>query len=260
MFDTVGPMDRRTPTLRTLAGTAVAAIVLSAGAGGVLAADLPQTATTLAGAAAPTPTTGPGGTDAPAGTEPAVTQPAPAEQAPDPAPPAEPAPITPDDNDLLQGILVPVGLLLAAAAVIAVIAALVRSRKPTPQSGTRRSPATPSPQASLLSTAQWINDQLSLELMAASPEAATQRWSIERSRLDNVAIGAQQQFLQTGGADWQLLGQAMSALAIALDTNVRLRTQRPPNADLIGESNTVVNRQRAELRELIMTMHPTIQR
>jgi hypothetical protein len=253
-------MDRRTPVLRTLGGTAIAAIaaiVLSAGAADALNADLPQTPAPVADAAAPPPTDGPEGTDAPAGTEPVVTEPAPVEPTPDPAPPTEPNPISPDGDDLLQGVLVLVGLLLAAAAVIAVIAAIVRSRKPASRPEPRRMATTPSPQTSLLSTSQWINDQLSLELMAAPPEAAAQRWTLERSRLDNVAVGAQQQFLETGAADWQLLGQVMSALAMALDTNVGLRAQGPPNAELIDESVTVVNRQRAELRQLIAVMQAT---
>jgi hypothetical protein len=236
---------------------AAASIGILSGCGGdrAVAGMLPAVATTTA----PPPT------EAPAPTPTEAPAPTPAEPTPDPAPPTEPNPIAPDDDDLLQGFLVLVGLLLAAAAVIAVIVAIVRSRKPAPQPGPRRTTAgagsrPPSPQTSLLSTSQWINDQLSLELMAAAPEAAAQRWTLERSRLDNVAIGAQQQFLQTGAADWQLLGQAMSALAMALDTNVQLRSQGPPNAELIDESVTVVNRQRAELRQLIVTMRPTIER
>jgi hypothetical protein len=157
-------------------------------------------------------------------------------------------------------------LIVAGAALALIVIAGVlsssRARSKTPARSGRRPGAAasrpPSPQTSLLSTSQWINDQLSMELMAAPPEAAAQRWSLERSRLDNVAIGAQQQFLQTGGADWQLLGQAVSALAMALDTNVRLRAQGPPNAELIDESVAVVNRQRAELRQLIVAMQPTI--
>lgn len=234
---------------RALVGVTAAIVALSAGPGDALAADRVDAPPTSVDVTAPTPTDTRPGTDAP---EPVVTEPAPVATTP------EPNPITPDDDDVLQGFLVLVGLLLLAVATIAVIAAIARSRRRAPGSTPPR--VTSSPQSGLLSTAQWINDQLSMELMAAAPEAAMQRWSIERSRLDNVAVGAQQQFLQSGAAEWQLLGQSVSALATALDTNIRLRAQAPANVDLIGESVTVVNRQRAELRQLIDAMRPTIDR
>jgi hypothetical protein len=50
----------------------------------------------------------------------------------------------------------------------------------------------------------------------------------------------------------------MAALAAALDTNVQLRAQDPPNPQLIDESNDVVNRQRATLQQLIVALWPTI--
>jgi hypothetical protein len=236
-----------------VAAALTASVVLLGACGGErVAAELrPAVATTPAPppteASAPTPTDVPVPTDAP---EPVVTEPAPVDP--------EPNPVLPDDGDLLQGFLVPVGLLLLAFATVAVIAAVVRSRKratsPTPPR------TTPSPQSSLVSTAQWISDQLSLELLTAAPEAAAQRWSVERSRLDNVAIGAHQQFLQTGASGWQLLGQAMSTLAIALDTTVRLRAQSPPNAESVDASVAAVNRQRTELRRLLITLASTIDR
>ncbi len=145
------------------------------------------------------------------------------------------------------------GLLLAA---VAVVTALARSKKSAPGSGS----PTASAQSSLLSTSQWIADHLSLELMVAPPAAAQQRWTIERSRLDNVAIGAQQQYLDAKDANWQPLAQAMSALAAAIDTNLQLRAQDPPNAQLVDESTAVVNRQRNAVQQLVAALKPTIDR
>ncbi len=163
--------------------------------------------------------------------------------------------------DLLIAVLIVAAIVLAAALVIAALVS--RSRK-QPARAQRRPPATPtmppSPQASLLSTSQWINDQLALELMAAPPTAALSRWSVERGRLDNVVIGAQQQHLEMGVEGWQLLAQSVSTLSTALDTNLQLRGQNPPNAQLISDSTDVVNRQRNEVRGLIAALAPTVPR
>ena len=217
------------------------------------------------------PTTIPGsaGTEAPgigdpappelAPVEPVATDPAPVDPAPvDPAPidPAPTAPVANSDDgiDTLVVVLIIGGLLLAALAIGALMS---RSKKSAASRGTSTI-SSPSPQSSLLSTSQWITDQLALELMASPPAAALQRWTTERSRLDNVAIGAQQQYLDTNGINWQSLGQTMSALAASIDTNLALRAQDPPNAQLINESTDVVNRHRAAIQQLGATLLPTI--
>ena len=142
-------------------------------------------------------------------------------------------------------------------AVIALIVALMSRKKPPTAAGTV-SP-TASSQSEILSTAQWIHDQLSLELLAAAPAAALQRWSVERTRVDNVAIRAQQQFTQGYGEAWQRLGQAMSQLGTSLDTELQLRNQQPPNAQLIQQANEVVGRRRADLQLLLTAIWPTVQ-
>jgi hypothetical protein len=260
-------VDRRPLTLRAIAVTAIATLALGACGSDGPVADLRPT-TTVAGGEAPTPTEPPAEPDAPAQPEAPVEPEAPAEPEapvePDvPAPPeattppvSEPNPVVPDEDDALQAFLVTGGLLLAAAVIILLIVLIARSRKSGPDNGA----STPSVQSSLLSTSQWITDQLSLELMAAAPAAALQRWSIERSRLDNVAIGAQQQYLEAEDANWQPLAQAMSALAAAIDTNLQFRAQEPPNAQLVDESTAVVNRHRGDLRALIVALRPTIDR
>ncbi len=211
--------------------------------------------------AAPAPTEAPAQPEAPAEPEaPAATEPAPIEPAPEPTAPTAPDTETSDDgNDWLLPVLVIGGLLLIA---VAVGGALSRSKRPTQATPAAPGPssAAPSPQASLLSTSQWITDQLTLELMAAPPAAALQRWATERSRLDNVAIGAQQQYLDAQDPNWQPLAQTMSALAAAIDTSLALRAQEPPNAQLISESIDVVNGHRARIHQLLAVLHPTIDR
>ncbi len=244
-------MERRTFRLPIIVAVAVVAAVLGACGSDGPAANLPS-ATTIAGGVAPTPTDAPAAPEAPVATE--------APAAPD-APVATEAPAAPDANPIVPESddstdLVVVFLIIGAVALAAIaIGVLIsRSKKSSPDEGT----PTPSPQSSLLSTSQWITDQLSLELMAAPPATALQRWAVERSRLDNVAIGAQQQYLEVGDPNWQPLAQSMSALAAAIDTNLTLRAQDPPNAQLINESTDVVNRNRTAIQQLNAALRPTI--
>ena len=250
-------MERHTFRLPIILVVAVAAIALGACASDGPAADL-RPETTIGGGVAPTPTDAPAAPEAPTAPDaPAATQ---APAAPD-APVATEAPTTPDANPIVpdtdDGVdLLVVFLIIGAVALAAIaIGALIsRSKKSPRDAGT----PTPSPQSSLLSTSQWITDQLSLELMAAPPATALQRWTVERSRLDNVAIGAQQQYLEVADPNWQPLAQTMSALAAAIDTNLSLRAQDPPNHELISESTEVVNRHRAAIQQLIAALRPTI--
>lgn len=188
-------------------------------------------------------------TAAPEPEQPAPDQPGPVETvAPNPTDPAA------DDSSLLP-ILLGIGLLVLAAAVVG---AVVSRRSSTPDEREATStPPTPSPQMALLTNAQWIHDHLSLELLAAPPADALQRWTTERRRLDDVAIGAQQQFVNGSGDAWSSLSQTMTALANALDTDLRLRAQVPPNQAVIQESTAVVNRQRAVLIQLVAALWPT---
>ena len=254
-------MESRAVRLRTIITAAAIAVVLAACGSDGPAANLPSV-TIGEGVAAP-PTDAPAVTNAP--TEPAEPE-APVEPEPAPVEP-EPAPVAPapepdtadDGNDWLLPLLIIAGLILVAVVVGGLLS---RSKKstPAPTAAPQATPSPQSPQSSLLSTSQWITDQLSLELMAAPPTDALQRWSVERSRLDNVAIGAQQQFLAGQNPNWQQLAQAMSALAASVDTSLALRAQVPPNAQLISESINVVNSHRAQLHQLIAVLLPTIDR
>jgi len=189
-------------------------------------------------------------------TPPATEAPAP-EQPPATEAPAAPG-TTPPTTDSSDGIdwgpiLVVAGLVL----VLIVVVAAVLGRK-SPQSAASR-PRTNPQQTSILSTSQWIHDQLSLELMAATPATARQRWTVERSRLDNVAISAQQQWTAGYGEAWQRLGQSVSALGASLETSISLREQPQPDPTLISEANQVVNRNRDSVQQLVSALWPSVQ-
>jgi len=142
--------------------------------------------------------------------------------------------------------------------LISLLVALLSRRKPAPATTAARPAA--SQQSQIMSTAQWVHDQLSLEILAAAPAAGLQRWTVERSRLDNIAIGANQQFTEGHGEAWQRLGQSTSQLGAALDTTLQLRNQEPPNAQLIQESTDVVTRRRGEMQMLLTAIWPSVQR
>lgn len=207
-------------------------------------------ALTVGGGAAVQATTPPD-TVAPATAAPVTT--------PDTTPDTTPVTIAPDnggsDTDWLPIIIV----VILGIVLISILVALMSRRKPAAATTTSAAPVA-SPQSEIMSTAQWIHDQLSLELLAAAPAAGLQRWTSERSRLDNVAIRANQQFTEGRGEAWQGLGQSMSQLGAALDTSLQLRNQDPPNAQLIQESTDVVTRRRGELQMLLTAIWPTVQR
>ena len=186
----------------------------------------------------------------------------PATEAPEPPPateaPAAPGttpPTTDDSSDSIDWgpILVVLGLVLA----LIVVVAAVLSRKP--QQSSAAQPRSNPQQTSILSTAQWIHDQLSLELMAATPATARQRWTVERSRLDNVAISAQQQWTAGYGEAWQRLGQSVSALGASLETSISLREQPQPDPTLVSEANQVVNRNRDSVQQLVSALWSSVQ-
>jgi hypothetical protein len=166
-----------------------------------------------------------------------------------------------DDSNWLPIVLILVG----GIALVALVAMVLVRRSPSPETGAARRPtaqAAPvaSPQTDLLNTSQWIHDQFSMQVLAATPETALARWSVERSRLDNVAIGAHQLFLEGGGEMWQRLEQVMTLLATSIDTNVQLRSQVPPNVQLVTESANVVNQHRATLQQAINVLRASLPR
>jgi hypothetical protein len=195
------------------------------------------------------------------GTTPPATDAPPATAAPVTTPGTVPATTTPDAGGGGDWGPIAFGIVLLVAAIV-VIAVLMSRRAPStpaPRTSPVTTSASSSPAAQLLGTAQWIHDQLSLDLMAAAAPAAAALWGTERARLKEVGITAQQQWAAGGGDTWQSLAQSMSALEGALATNITLRSQDYVDAHSVHESTTVVNRQRAMLQQEINDLWPTIQ-
>lgn len=202
--------------------------------------------------------------------EPVATEPAPVEPTTPPEPVTTDAPdsttddrditiiTTPDDDD--TDWLWIVALIAIGIAVLALIAYLIGRRKPSPTTRPAPAAAVASPATDLLNTSQWIHDQFSIQLLAATPPTALARWSAERGRIDAVAMGAHQRFVEGGGDMWQRLEQIMTLLATSIDTNVQLRLQDPPNVQLVTESANVVNGHRATLQQAINVLRASLPR
>ena len=105
--------------------------------------------------------TAPPATDAP------ETAPPPGTDAPETAPPEDPD----DGEGRSWGPIL--AILIGLAALIAIMAALSKRRKPA-------APPRPDPRRQLVSTARWIHDQLSLEILALPAADSQQRWNAER--------------------------------------------------------------------------------
>jgi len=218
-----------------------------------------SSATSLAApAAAATPTTTP--------TEPAPPETLPAEPAPPETIPATPdtvpAEAEEDDGvDVGTWLLITLIVVLAIIVVSAVIGGIGRRSKgnTAPQAA---APVPPAPvndaPHQLLASAQWVHDQLSLELMAAAPVQALQRWSVERTRIDNIVIGTQAEASRLNSASWLQLGQFLSELAAAIETNLQLRSQEPPNVGLVQESANVITARRNDIQAAINLLRPTL--
>ena len=196
-------------------------------------------------------------------------EPAPPETAaPEPAPP-ETIPATPDtvpaeaeeDDGVDVGtwLLITLFIVLAIIVVSAVIGGIGRRSKgkPAPAAPVPPAPVNDAPHQ-LLASAQWVHDQLSLELMAAAPVQALQRWSVERTRIDNIVIGTQAEASRLNSASWLQLGQFLSELAAAIETNLQLRSQEPPNVGLVQESANVITARRNDIQAAINLLRPTL--
>ncbi|HEU0042106.1 MAG TPA: hypothetical protein VFQ15_07140 [Jiangellaceae bacterium] len=197
-------------------------------------------------------------------TAPPVTAPpetSPPAAAPDTVPAGVPAEEDDDGIDVGTWLLVTLVVVLAIIVISAVIGGI--GRRSGGRTKTRAAaPAPPAPATDtahqLLASAQWVHDQLSLELMAAAPAQARQRWSVERSRIDNIVIGTQAEASRLNSASWLQLGQFLSELASAIETNLQLRMQDPPNLGMIQESANVITARRNDIQAAINLLRPTL--
>lgn len=190
------------------------------------------------------PATEPPATE-PVVTEPAVTEP-PVTEAPEVPVPTEP-PGDPDAEEAdggLPGWLLPV-LLVGGLAVAVAVAASRRRRQD--------SPAAPDPRRQLISTARWIHDQLSLELLALPPADARQRWVNDRVRFDQLSIDARTSAMTSDPELWNRLASIVDSLASSIDTALRVRAAEGADPELARESVAIANRHRSELDAWIVS-------
>jgi hypothetical protein len=171
-----------------------------------------------------------------------------------------------DDDDIPWPLIIAGGA--AVIALVALLAALSR-RKPRPTGTSIRSttgtPArhdqTAQERGYALGSAQWVHDNFTLELLAASPEVARRRWTTDRPRLDDATIRAQRFSTEPDhGLAWQSLAQSLSLLGSSMETLIELRNAEAPDQQLIHEASEVVQRHRAQLATDIATLWPTLQR
>ena len=165
-----------------------------------------------------------------------------------------------DGIDVGTWLLVTLIVVLAIIVVSAVVGGIGRrSKKATPPAAAPVPPAPVNDAAhQLLASAQWVHDQLSLELMAAAPSQALQRWGVERTRIDNIVIGTQAEASRVNSASWLQLGQFLTELASAIETNLQLRMQDPPNLGLVQESANVITARRNDIQAAINLLRPTL--
>ena len=190
------------------------------------------------------PQTAPPQTQPPA-TEAPETAPPPGTEAPETAPPEDPD----DGEGRSWGPIL--AIVIGLALLLAIISALGKRRKPA-------APPPPDPRRQLVSTARWIHDQLSLEVLALAPADAQQRWNLERGRFDQLALDLRVQAAERDTEIWANLSAAVSTLASSLDTAVRLRATADVDEQLAREAVAIANRHRSELQARLVVVEQTI--
>lgn len=145
------------------------------------------------------------------------------------------------DTPLGRVVLVAV-LFVAAVSVVAAIAGTRRRRA-------RTHAEQPDERRRVAGTAQWVHDQLSLELMAIPAHEADQRWVSERRHLEDLAVDCRRIADQQDPEIWETMAAILDSLAAALDTCIEARRADDADEHTIGESILEVNRRRAELED-----------
>jgi hypothetical protein len=179
-------------------------------------------------------------TDAPATTD--------APETPDSGAPGTDTPATDDGSG--SDVAIIVLIVVAVAALFAAIVAVTRRRP----KGT-----TTDPRRQNLSTARWIHDQLSLEMLTQPPAAAQSRWNVERGRFDQLVIDLRATSpSQRNPAVWESLAAAVATLGSSLDTAVRVRATADADPDLAREAVAIANGHRSDLQRALITAEQSL--
>lgn len=168
--------------------------------------------------------------------------------------PAVTTPPDSEDDNSAAWLLLILGLGGLIIAIVVIVSALTKRDTPA------RVPAADAyrEQNNVMGAAQWFQDQLALQLMAAPPDQALQRWSYERRRIESIVVAANQQAHRPDDP-WYLLANSVTALMGSLDTALSLRGQHPTNATAVAEADNTVGQRRRELQGVLTTMWPMVQ-
>ena len=188
---------------------------------------------------------GSGGTEAPAPTDAPAPEPT---EAPAPEPTASPDDGTTDDGDNSELWLVLLGILAVGAIFAVILASRRSSADATPYSTT-----TVDRRTELIATAAWIHDQLTLEILAMPPAEAQQRWFVERSRIDQLAIDGRTMAASGYREMWDQLAIILGQLTTSIDTALRVGTMQGADPNLVAEAVNNAHGRRAELGAWVAT-------
>lgn len=185
----------------------------------------------------------------------------------DPAPSETDAPVdeeapAPDDEEDADADGEGTNILLVAIVafvVAALVALLFRSRRPGAQGVQRSAPVRRQPVGTpamdlgdrVLGDVGWLNEQLALDLLAAEPADAVQRWRTERPRIDALTRDCQRLEEVTGDVSWGSLAAEVASLAQALDTATAARAGADVDPSVTHQSVELVNRCRSQVSGML---------
>lgn len=161
-----------------------------------------------------------------------------------------------DENGAGSNILL---IAIVVFVVGALVALLARSRRSGPQGGQHPAPverrAVRTPAIDLgdrvLGDVGWLNEQLALDLLAAQPEEAVQRWRTERPRIDALTRDCQRLEESTADVSWGALAGEVASLAQALDTATAARAGAAVDPSVLHQSVDLVNRRRSQVSSML---------
>ena len=189
--------------------------------------------------------------------EPEPTPEAEAEPAPEPEPEPEPEPTPdppPDEGDDAGGIPW-LAIALLAAVIAALVAVVSRGRRRTgPATRSASGSGPPSIEHRVLGDAQWLHDQLSLQVLAGPGATSEQRWQLERSRVDVTVRTAHRLGSEPPDRGFAELAAAIDSVANGLDTACALRSDATTDPTVVAEAVAVVQRRRQVLLEWIVAV------
>lgn len=196
--------------------------------------------------------TGDGGDTGGETTDPPAPEPT---EAPAPEPTEAPAPAPTDapdsGGDTTDGESddwVPLLLALLGVVAVGLVLALVfgSRQKSTSASGVDR-------RRELVATAGWVHDQLTLEVLAMPPAEGLRRWTVERSRVDQLGIDGRMMASSGYREMWEQLGLILGQLSSSIDTALRMGTMQGADPTLVAEAVQNAHRHRAELGAWVAT-------